>query len=307
MKPSNKQVSETTAGCVAPVAVPMGASAGTNTGVYPPKKKKKRVSETEGQEAMTQRNKIDEVGGFGSFGRRPYKNYGMGFKDTKRADFRHDSSREAKNNYGVFIGNRMWKVFATREEAEKRVRTLIAKGKDAHVLEVAAPVSEGTFKSGKSATDRVADAFKDLAGYSLDDASKYYQQMAKDAQARKQEYIAAGIISPDEEDEATDESDLEEAITPNHILGGLALVAALLGVENLTSARQTPLGKALAVAAQQGDREAAAYLANLDELIDTKQSATVVQLANKYLHKNVANEPAPTPAKESHIMKGLRR
>jgi hypothetical protein len=65
--------------------------------------------------------------------------------------------------------------------------------------------------------------------------------------------------------------------------GALAIIAALMGGNELTSAKHTPLGKALATAAQQGDQEAAKHLANLDTYIDTKQSALVTKLSNKYL------------------------
>jgi hypothetical protein len=66
-------------------------------------------------------------------------------------------------------------------------------------------------------------------------------------------------------------------------VGVLALLAALMGGNEITSAKYTPLGKALAVAAQQGDQEAAKHYKNLDTYIDSKQSALVTQLSDKYL------------------------
>jgi len=93
---------------------------------------------------------------------------------------------------------------------------------------------------------------------------------------------------------------VDEAIRPGHIMGGLALVMALMGADHLVSAKQTKLGKALAIAAQQGDQEAAEHLKNLDFYVDENQ-AMVIKLANKYLH----NKPAASNTKESAIIKGL--
>lgn len=78
-------------------------------------------------------------------------------------------------------------------------------------------------------------------------------------------------------------TNIDEAIRPKHLIGGLALVAALMGVDNLTSAKNTPLGKALAVAAQQGDQDAAKHLEKLDFYTDSKQSALLTQLSKKYV------------------------
>jgi hypothetical protein len=103
--------------------------------------------------------------------------------------------------------------------------------------------------------------------------------------------------------------DVSESIKPKHIVGGLALVAALMGADHLTSAKQTPLGKALAAAAQQGDQDAARYLTNLDHLVDTKQSALVTKLANKYLHKTTQDKTQTDTSgikRESSIIKGLK-
>lgn len=103
----------------------------------------------------------------------------------------------------------------------------------------------------------------------------------------------------------TFEDSVSEEIKPKHIVGGLALVAALMGMDNLTSAKHTPLGKALTVAAQQGDQEAAKYLKDLDFMIDSEQTALVRKLSDKYLHKKV-QEIENDKMRESSIMKGIQ-
>jgi hypothetical protein len=163
---------------------------------------------------------------------------------------------------------------------------------------------ENNIKSGRSAQERFNASYKKATGTDLNDQEKFWKEKQKEIAKRKQEYIDQGIISPDEE--------VKEELRPKHIMGGLALVAALMGADHLTSAKQTPLGKAMAVAAQQGDQDAAKYLANLDELIDTKQSVLLTKLSNKYLRGMeesatiVTPRDVPTLNKESSIMRGLQ-
>jgi hypothetical protein len=163
---------------------------------------------------------------------------------------------------------------------------------------------ENNIKSGRSAQERFNASYKKATGTDLNDQEKFWKEKQKEIAKRKQEYIDQGIISPDEE--------VKEELRPKHIMGGLALVAALMGADHLSSAKQTPLGKAMTVAAQQGDQEAAKYLANLDELVDTKQSALLTKLSNKYLRDMeesatiVTPRDVPTLNKESSIMKGIQ-
>lgn len=92
--------------------------------------------------------------------------------------------------------------------------------------------------------------------------------------------------------------------------GALALVAALMGGNELTSAKHTPLGKALATAAEQGDQQAAEHLKKLDVYLDTKQTALVTKLSNRYLHgmqeTSHTNTKNPPLKKESSIMRGIQ-
>lgn len=69
-------------------------------------------------------------------------------------------------------------------------------------------------------------------------------------------------------------------------------VLALLGLTGFglnyaldaTSAKNSPLGKALYAASQQGDTEAGNYLKNMDALIDGDDTGTLQMLNDKYLH-----------------------
>lgn len=69
-------------------------------------------------------------------------------------------------------------------------------------------------------------------------------------------------------------------------------VLALLGLTGFglnyaldaTSAKNSPLGKALYAASQQGDTEAGNYLKNIDAIIDGRDTGTLQMLNDKYLH-----------------------
>lgn len=67
--------------------------------------------------------------------------------------------------------------------------------------------------------------------------------------------------------------------------GALAVAAALWGGAELTSAKHTPLGKALQQAAQQGDQEAAYHLKKLDLYLDAGDTRTMQDLRARYLDK----------------------
>lgn len=78
-------------------------------------------------------------------------------------------------------------------------------------------------------------------------------------------------------------------------LGALALIAALYGGAEMTSAKHTPLGKAMAQAAQQGDEVAAKHLKNLDFYTE-ENPAMIIKLSNKYLN-DITEEKKPKPTK----------
>jgi hypothetical protein len=108
-------------------------------------------------------------------------------------------------------------------------------------------------------------------------------------------------------------SDLDEGMLAK-AGGALALIAALMGGNEITSAKHTPLGKALAVAAQQGDQEAAKHYNDLDTYIDTKQTALVTKLSNQYLgdpslrEAVVGNErPRETKKEDDRITAAYRK
>jgi hypothetical protein len=65
----------------------------------------------------------------------------------------------------------------------------------------------------------------------------------------------------------------------------LAIAAALWGGAELSSAKHTPLGKALYQAAQNGDQVAAKHLNQLDVYVDSGNTATLEKLNAKYLNK----------------------
>ena len=84
-------------------------------------------------------------------------------------------------------------------------------------------------------------------------------------------------------------------------------VLALLGMAGLggnavldsISAKNSPLGQALAVAAQQGDTEAAAYLEDLDKYVDGNDTRTLYGLRHKYLNKK-GNTAEPEFKEDEH-------
>lgn len=80
-------------------------------------------------------------------------------------------------------------------------------------------------------------------------------------------------------------------------------ILALLGLVGMgghmafdaTSAKHSPLGKALAVAAQQGDEDAAEYLSNLDGYIEGNDTGTLEMLKFKYM-----DEPESMKKEDEH-------
>lgn len=67
-------------------------------------------------------------------------------------------------------------------------------------------------------------------------------------------------------------------------LGALAIAAALYGGLQVTSAENTPLGKAMAAAAEQGDPVAAEHLDKLD-FYSEENPVMIIKLSKKYLNK----------------------
>jgi len=65
--------------------------------------------------------------------------------------------------------------------------------------------------------------------------------------------------------------------------GATATLIALLGLGNLSSMKDSPLGKELAVAAQQGDMVAAYHLKNLDLYADQDMVRTIQNLKIAYI------------------------
>ena len=63
-------------------------------------------------------------------------------------------------------------------------------------------------------------------------------------------------------------------------LGAYGINATL---DSMAAPSKTPLGRALAVAAQQGDKSAAKYLANLDTYIEANDATTLAMLKDSYL------------------------
>jgi len=65
--------------------------------------------------------------------------------------------------------------------------------------------------------------------------------------------------------------------------GATAVLIGLLGLGNISSAKQSPLGKELQMAAQQGDTVAAYHLKNLDFYADQGMSRTLQNLKIAYI------------------------
>lgn len=84
----------------------------------------------------------------------------------------------------------------------------------------------------------------------------------------------------------TDSIEVEEDLKGG-VAGALTLTALLAALGfNMTSAKDTPLGKELAVAAQQGDQVAAYHLKNLDLYADDSMSRTLTNLNIAYIDDN---------------------
>lgn len=78
------------------------------------------------------------------------------------------------------------------------------------------------------------------------------------------------------------EDELDENLLRNAALATLLGLGSYAGLE-MTSAERTPLGKAMHVAAQQGDEYAKQELRNLNTYLDAGDTRMITKLSNKYL------------------------
>jgi hypothetical protein len=82
----------------------------------------------------------------------------------------------------------------------------------------------------------------------------------------------------------------------------LAIAASLYGLASLApSAKDTPLGKELAVAAQSGDQIAAYHYKNLDLYMDANDQRTLVNLRIKYIDDSPRQDVHDRLAKQAGI------
>lgn len=77
----------------------------------------------------------------------------------KRDELEYELRHEKKDNYAVYINDRLWKIVADGERARRMVATLQRKGKKAHYKITRSPVSES-----HPSKDQLADRWNDLDG-----------------------------------------------------------------------------------------------------------------------------------------------
>jgi len=92
-----------------------------------------------------------------------------------------------------------------------------------------------------------------------------------------------------------------------------AVLAGLLGLgvnqmADMTSAKNSPLGQAMAQAAEQGDQYAAKHLNKLDAYFDLNDTGSIKILSQKYLNKTIESvyEEVATNKRTERILKLLR-
>lgn len=149
-----------------------------------------------------------------------------------------------------------------------------------------------------------------LAGEGMKTIGSRYSTSANSYQRRFDE-MTGGVIAGGGVGEGVAEG------FASKVLGGGALVLGALGL--MPSGKDTPLGKELEQAANNGDRVAAYYLKNLDTYIDENDQRTLINLkiayiddsdrsdVKKYLATNAGIENENSPKmRESSIMKGIQ-
>ena len=111
-------------------------------------------------------------------------------------------------------------------------------------------------------------------------ASDPIPKLSKPTTGREQPHPYTGMLVGSKNNE------VEEGAIGN-VAATLAVAASLYGLASMApSAKDTPLGKELSVAAQQGDQVAAYHLKNLDLYIDSSMSRTMVNLRYAYIDDN---------------------
>ena len=136
-------INETMAGAIAGVAMPMGKMIKRkNPSVFP---KKKKNEDATGKQEDEFHKKLDKLvhKTFGhSSDEKKKKKKTNEISDFKKRELEYELRNE-KNNYAVKINGKVWKVVASRSQAQKMVRTLQNRGKDASFVETGMPLSEG--------------------------------------------------------------------------------------------------------------------------------------------------------------------
>lgn len=108
-------------------------------------------------------------------------------------------------------------------------------------------------------------------------ASDPIPKLSKPTTGREQPHPYTGMLVGSKNNE------VEEGAIGN-AAATLAVAASLYGLASMApSAKDTPLGKELSVAAQQGDQVAAYHLKNLDLYVDSSMSRTVTNLKIAYI------------------------
>ena len=111
-------------------------------------------------------------------------------------------------------------------------------------------------------------------------ASDPVPKLSKPTTGREQPHPYTGMLVGSKNNEVEEGAVTNAAAT-------LVIAASLYGLASMApSAKDTPLGKELTVAAQQGDQVAAYHLKNLDLYIDSGMSRTMVNLRYAYIDDN---------------------
>ena len=134
---------------------------------------------------------------------------------------------------------------------------------------------------GKSGSHTMAAARKQLAA--MPDADRYEIRAINTTKIPKQE----------------PQPELDEGLMDTLkvlALLGLGAYGINATLDSMAAPSKTPLGKALSVAAQHGDKSAAKYLANLDAYIEANDTGTLAMLKDSYL------DGPRAAVKESHIV-----